>query len=154
MKDAFGVERADIEKRLRIPLPKLVKEPVPLRDGEFWHGTTHEAADSIHRAGFKLGGGRHGRTTRAGRPRATGMLGPGVYLTKSRPSADIYGNQGRVLRVKVEGPVHSGKKIKTTPQAAKEGFVGTALGQTVAVGNPRKLSVVPEPKPKRRLKWS
>jgi hypothetical protein len=160
MRDAFGVERPDIiEKAIRIPRPRLVKEPAPLGQGEFWHGAKPGAADEIRQRGFSLA---HGSArTRAGRPRSSGSYGPGVYATRDRGAAEGWagGDPKSVLRVKVDGKLSTPRwGAGTTPQAAKEGYDGVVVGRgsnaVVAVGNPRKVSVVPEPRPKRRVRWS
>lgn len=180
---------------MRAPI-RRVDDIRNLGPNEYLHGTSREGAAKIREQGFRLadprgprrGGdalradsamfaaaneGRTARTTtRAGRPRAAGDLGPGVYLTKHPRTAkgfagyvDTRGKlshlllprgRGEVLRVKVDPSVrnlesYSGSKTKT-PQAARRGYGAVEEGQPhramhqVAVGDPRKVTPVNGPK--------
>jgi hypothetical protein len=159
MRDAFGVER--VSKGL-IDALKPIRRAGLAKD-EFWHGTGHREAREIADSGFKLADpkntnpNRRGlfETTSKGRPRSTGAYGAGVYASKDRDFARIYGPQ--VLRVKVKGKVLDGPVDRSdrprrwigteSSLATRKGYAGSTPREDITViGNPKNVSVVPDRK--------
>jgi hypothetical protein len=145
--------------------------------------TTHRGADAV-RAGQGTAKQRNtlqGRAmelqydmpsprTRAGRPRATGDLGAGVYATRDPRLAATFGHvlsdgdisssfgrhhgsfNGEVMRVRVKGKIGETEEVynpKVGPKATKEGYAAVRSPDSdmgidqVAIPNPRNVEVVP-----------
>ena len=186
---------------VRMPIRRIVDTRVPLGPNEFYHGTTKASAAKIRTEGFKLadprattfrgadaaraGSGTKKQRrifggasmelrpvqTRAGRPKATGDLGPGVYGTKDPQIAATFGHilsggshdssfgrhlgsyHGDLVRVRVKGqigPTPHHADPKAGPRATKQGLAALEHNDVdaggihqVVIPNPRNAEVVP-----------
>lgn len=156
MKDAFGVDRADISKGLR--LDKFARSKVgqkiltdaPLKPNEFWHGSKNPEA--VRREGFKI---THQNAN---------THGSAVYLTNDKQEALNYAGArhiyadgksvgrdyndkkalSRTLRVKVpkKSTFEQYHVARNIDNAVKSGNIGTRVETTHAVQDPSKVKVV------------
>lgn len=128
MRDAFGIDRTEISKGLRLDkfassrVGQKILTDAPLKPNEFWHGT--QSGDGIRSSGFRLANPKEkalrGEQTRGrtGRPivsrsnRAKSGEGAGVYLTKIKGKALSYaegnGAKGYALDLNQSGKIHAG----------------------------------------------